>query len=706
MATLEKIRNRIGVLAAILIGFSLLAFILGDLLTSGQSIFRQSQMNVGVINGNSIRYEEYNALVEEMSNIYKANMNTQALDETMMENVREQVWQQLLQENILGPENKKLGIAVSSEELYNMVAGPNPHPFVRQIFVNPQTRQFDPSFAIQFLKAFNAGELSEEQAAQWKFYENELYREKLAEKYNTLVAKGMYVTSLQTREGYKEMSRLANVRFIGKRYSEVSDSLIKVTDKDLRAYYNDHKTGFQQDASFDLEYVSFDIVPSEADFAAAQKWINDIREDFSAADDPAGFVNANSDESYVDRYFKKEELTPPIDSFAFAAKPGTTFGPFFTDNSFRLVRLIETGLVPDSVRARHILVQPAAQTTEAMNRAKKLADSLEQVIRKGADFTALAMRFSADEGSKTKGGDLGWFTEGRMIKPFSDAAFSMQKNEVKVVETQYGYHVLQVTDVGPKVKKAKIAQLVRRVEASKETYERIYEQANRFAFTNNTGEKFEKAVKEQNLVPRYAMSIKPSDTRISGLESPREIIRWAMEAKVNDVSSVMQAGNRFIVARVTAVRKAGIAPFEQVKQQIEIAVSRIKKGEYLAEQIQKKIADHPTLDQLALAENLPVNEANNVSFTATTIAGAGFEPALTGTIAAWPANKLSKPVIGNNGVYVFEITSVQEPAEPDQMALTMQKSRMESMYQMRAGYESFEALKKLTKIEDNRARFY
>lgn len=179
-----------------------------------------------------------------------------------------------------------------------------------------------------------------------------------------------------------------------------------------------------------------------------------------------------------------------------------------------------------------------------------------------------------------------------------------------------------------------------------------------------------------------------------------------MEAKVNDVSSVMQAGNRFIVARVTAVRKAGIAPFEQVKPQIEIAVTRIKKGEYLAEQLQKKMADHPSLDQLALAENLPVNEANNVSFAATTIAGAGFEPALTGTIAAWPANKLSKPVIGNNGVYVFEITSVQEPSEPDQLAITMQKNRMESMYQMRAAYESFEALKKLSKIEDNRARFY
>jgi len=706
MATLEKIRNRIGVLAAVLIGFSLLAFILGDLLTSGQSIFRQSQMNVGVINGNSIRYEEYNALVEEMSNIYKANTNSQALDETMMENIREQVWQQLLQENVLGPEFKKLGIAVSSEELYNMVAGPNPHPFVRQIFVNPQTRQFDPSYAIQFLKAFNAGELTEEQAAQWKFYENELYREKLAEKFNALVAKGFYVTKLQTQEGYREMSRLANVRFIGKRYTDVSDSLINISDKDLREYYNEHKAGFQQDASFDLEYVAFDIVPSEADFAAAQKWINDIKNDFVEAEDPAGFVNANSDESYVDRYFKKEELTHPVDSFAFAAKPGTTYGPFFIDNSYRMVRLIETGMVPDSVKARHILIQPTDQTTEAVNRAKKLADSLEQVIRKGADFTSLAMRFSADEGSKTKGGDLGWFTEGRMIKPFSDAAFSMQKNEVKVVETQYGYHVLQLTDVGPKVRKVKIAQLIRKVEASKETYERIYEQANRFAFTNNTGEKFEKAVKEQNLVPRFAMSIKPTDTRISGLESPREIIRWAMEAKMNDVSPVMQAGNRFVVARVTAIRKAGIAPFEQVKSQIEIAVTRIKKGEYLAEQLQKKIADNPSLDQLALAENLPVNEANNVSFAATTIAGAGFEPALTGTIAAWPSNKLSKPVIGNNGVYVFEITSLQEPAEPDQLATTMQKSRMESMYQMRAAYESFEALKKLSKIEDNRARFY
>lgn len=706
MATLEKIRNRIGVLAAVVIGLSLLAFILGDLLTSGQSIFRQSQMNVGVINGNSIRYEEYNALIEEMSNIYKANMNSQALDETMMENIREQVWQQLLQENILGPEYKKLGIAVSSEELYNMVAGPNPHPFVRQIFVNPQTRQFDPSFAIQFLKAFNAGELSEEQAAQWKFYENELYREKLAEKFNILVAKGLYVTKLQTKEGYKEMSRLANVRFIGRRYSEISDSLINVTEKDLRSYYTDHKNSFQQDASFDLEYVTFDIVPSEADFAAANKWINDIRNDFISADDPAGFVNANSDESYVDRHFKKEELAHPVDSFAFAATPGTTFGPYFTDNSFRLVRLIETGMFPDSVRARHILIQPASQTAEAVNRAKKLADSLEQVIRKGSDFMALAMRFSADEGSKTKGGDLGWFTEGRMIKPFSDAAFSLQKNETKVVETQYGYHVLQVTDIGPKVKKVKLATLVRKVEASKETYERIYEQANRFAFTNNTGEKFEKAVKEEKLVPRYAMSIKPTDTRISGLESPREIIRWAMEAKVNDVSPVMQAGNRFIVARVTAIRKAGIAPFDQVKPQIEVAVTRIKKGEYLADQLKKKIADNPSLDQLALAENLPVNEANNVSFAATTIAGAGFEPALTGTIASWPANKLSKPVIGSNGVYVFEITSIQEPSEPDQLAITIQKNRMASMYQMRAGYESFEALKKLSKIEDNRARFY
>jgi peptidyl-prolyl cis-trans isomerase D len=352
------------------------------------------------------------------------------------------------------------------------------------------------------------------------------------------------------------------------------------------------------------------------------------------------------------------------------------------------------------------LIQPSGQTTEAVNQAKKLADSLEQVIRKGADFTSLAMRFSADEGSKTKGGDLGWFTEGKMIKPFSDAAFSMQKNEVKVVETQYGFHVLQVTDIGTKLKKVKIATLIRKVEASKETYERIYEQANRFAFTNNTGDKFEKAVKEQSLVPRYAMSIKPTDTRISGLDSPREIIRWAMEAKVNDVSPVMQAGNRFIVARVTASRKAGIAPFEQVKPQIEMAVSRIKKGEYLAEQWKKKMADHTTLDQLALSENLPVNEATNVSFATTTIAGVGFEPALTGTIAAWPANKISHPVIGNNGVYVFEITSVQEPSEPDQLVLAMQKSRMASMYQMRAGYESFEALKKLSRIEDNRARFY
>jgi len=707
MATLEKIRNRIGILAAVIIGLAMLAFILGDLFTSGQSIFRQSQMVVGQINGNSIKIDEFNAMVEEMTNIYKTNMNRDAVDENTQENIREQVWQEVVQDNIMVDEFKSLGLAVSSEELYQMVTGPNPHPFIRQIFVNPKTGQYDPSLAVQFLKAFDANQLSDEQVAQWKFYENELHREKLLEKYNTLVSKSMVVSKLELQQDYKDMTRLSNVRYISMRINDVADSLVKVTGKDLKSYYEKHKANYNQEASCDMEYVTFELKPSDADFQVAQKWIDDIQEDFTKADDIKAFVNANSDVPYVDQNFKKGQLSQPQDSFAFAAKPGEVYGPFFSDNNYHLLKLAEVNFLPDSVRARHILIQPTAKTADAVKKAQQLADSLKTVLQKnGSEFGALALKYSADDGSKAKEGDLGWFEDGKMVKPFNDAAFKAKKGEIQVVETQFGYHILQVTDRSPEVKKVKLADLIRKVEPSKETYERIYEQASQFAFTNNTAEKFDKALKDKGIAPKYAMNVRPNDSRISGLESPRELVRWANDAHVGDVSGVIQLENHFVVAKLNATRQAGIAPLEQVKSEIEIAVMKEKKGEYLSQKLQEEITNNPTLDKLATATNQTVGEANDISFASNTVGSIGFEPALVGTVAAWPANKLSKPVIGNAGVYVFETTSVQEPKEADETSLSYQKNRMMSMYAMRANYETFEALKKLAKIKDNRAKFY
>jgi peptidyl-prolyl cis-trans isomerase D len=705
MATLEKIRSKMGVLAAAVIGLSLLAFILGDFFDSRQSFINQSRMNAGEVNGKSIRIDEYNSRVEETTTIYKAMYGNENVDEAMQENIKETVWQQLVQEYVMSDQFEKTGLAVTSEELYEMVQGSNPHQIAQQFFTNRETGMYDRSRAVQFLKALNAKQLSPEQEQIWLFMEREMHREKMLEKYNNLVSKGLYVTKLQSKLEFQGSARKADIRIVSERYNQLPDSTVKFSTRDMKKYYRAHKEEFKQEPSRDIDYITYDIRPTDADYEAAQKWINDLSEEFKTVDSPKDFVNANSDVPFADKNFKQGELTGVADSFAFAAKIGETYGPVFEDESFKTMRLAEINSLPDSVKARHILIQPTANTPEAAKAAQELADSIKGLIEKGQDFATLAMTYSADNGSKIKGGDLGWFKDGAMVKPISDAAFAAKTGVVETVSSQYGIHILQVTERGKETKKVKIAILVRKVEPSKETYDNIYETASKFAANNNTSEKFEAATVKENISKRVAMNIRPGDTRISGLESPRELIRWAYDSKQGAVSGVIALNNKFVIARLTAVRKDEIAPFDQVKSDLETRVRREKKGELLSAKLSAELGKSSSIDALSTALNLKVEEANGVSFSSNAIGSIGFEPAVIGTVSVSEANKLSKPVIGNNGVYIFEVRQVEEAKEADDNTLNMQKSRMQSMSQMRANYESFEALKTLAHVVDNRSAF-
>jgi peptidyl-prolyl cis-trans isomerase D len=400
MATLQNIRNRGGLMVAIVIGLALGAFILGDMLNSGSKLMRPSQLKIAEIDGESIQYPDFQKKVEELSEIYKMNTQQTQIDENTWEQIREQVWQGYLQENILGKATEKLGITVSSEELFDLVQGNNPHPIIQQLFKNQQTGQVDKSTILQFLKSLETN-ATPQQKSYWLYIENQIKQDKLRTKYNNLVSKGLYVTSDEAKKSLEARNQNANIQYVVLNYSSVPDADVKVSDSELEEYYNKHKDEYKQEKTRKIEYVTFDVLPSAADNAATQKWITDAKTEFASVQDNKQYISVNSESPFDPSFFKKEELSPTLAEWAFTAQQGEIYGPYFENNAYKLAKIDQFKMLPDSVQASHILINP--QTAGSLPKAQALADSIKKLLENGADFSQLAIKYSEDKGSAIKG---------------------------------------------------------------------------------------------------------------------------------------------------------------------------------------------------------------------------------------------------------------------------------------------------------------
>lgn len=707
MATLQTIRNRAGLLIAIVIGFSLAAFILGDLLQSGSSILQRNQLEVGEINGQSIQYPEFQKKAEELAEIYKQNTQQSQLDENSWSQVREQTWQTMVQEIVMSDVYKKLGIEVCSDELFDMLQGANLHPIVQQLFRNPNTGQVDRGAVVNFLKNLDTN-VAPEQRAYWLYLEQQIVSERMQSKYAGMVGKGLYVTTPEAQQSISSRSKLVDFSYVALNYSAVADSSVKVSEKELKDYYNEHKSDFKQEKNREIEYVTFTIKPSAADFKDAENWIANIKNDFTSAPDNVQFVNSNSDVSFNGAWYKKETLPAAVGAWIFdeGAKENEVYGPYFENDAYFLAKVDTLAMLPDSVKARHILLRVTTQ--EELAGAQKLADSLKTVVEKGGDFSALAMRYSTDQGSAVNGGDLGWFGRGQMVKPFEDAAFNNAKNGVSVAISQFGVHVVQTTDKGKPSLQAQVAFLVHNVVPSTRTEQEIYSQASKFASTNNTSEKFNAAVVAEKLNKRVA-SVSETDLNIVGLENARILVRAAYEAEVGDIlktsqeSPIFELGSNFVIGVLTKATEEGEATFEDAKTRIELAVVKQKKAELLVKKAADAASGKSDIYSIASALGTDVKNATNIDFNGYSIPGLGMEPALIGTVTAMEANKLSKPVEGNNGVYVAMVTSVSQNADP---GVKNEQTRLAQSIFYRAASQAVESQRKKAEITDKRAKFY
>ena len=701
MATLQKIRNRAGIAIAIFIGMALAAFILGDAFKSGSSIMRGKQMELAEIAGNSVSYQEFQNKVDELTEIYKMNSGKTTVDQNTLEQIKEQTWQGLVRNLAMKDIYDNLGIGVSPQETWDLTQGKNPSPIIQSIFRDPNTGTINRPALIQFLKYQQTNSAGKEHN-YWLFIENQIVEERSFGKYNDLLSKGIYITNDEAKDDLKGRNRQVNIQFVAKAYASVPDNNITVSQDELKKYYESHTDNYKEDNSRKIEYVSFPVVASKADEDKLIKWINGIKAEFATVEDPAAYVNINSDKPFDASFFKKGELSPELGEFAFNGKVGDIYGPYKEKNSWKLAKILKFEDLPDSVEARHILIKVNSQ--EELAKATKSIDSLKNLIVKGAKFEDVAKANSQDPGSANKGGDLGWFRRGMMVKPFEQAAFFGKLNDLQVINTQFGVHLIQVTKRGLTVKNVQLATIDRNIAPSSQTYQATYTLASKFVSENQDQKKFEAAVAAQGLNKKLA-DVRENDKDIPGLDNSRVLIRAAYKAEVGSliVSSegtpIFEMGDQFVVAVLNGIQKEGIASLNTVKSSIELAVKKEKK----AQELISKMTGKTDLTQLASELGVSVLEAQNLNFDSNSIPGVGNEPAIVGAAEVLQLNQVSKPIKGNNGVYVVKVTAVTQGTDQD---LSSEKFRLAAGINYRANTEAFEALKEDAKIIDKRAKFY
>ncbi len=703
MSALQFLREKAGVLVAGLIGLSLFIFVISDFFGSGRNQSRRMQKyyEIGEIAGERISYQDYQTRLENLLEIYKMSGRS-SIDEATTESLREQIWQQMVREKILDSQYDKLGIGVSTEELDQMVLGNNTHPVVQQLFTDPQTGMFNKSFLVNFLKQT---EVDDAARRYWLFFEDEIVNDRLNTKYNALVSKALYVTTKHAEFDSLLSGNNADFSYVMKNYASIADSTVNVSESDLQAYYDSHKSNYKRTALRDIEYVTFDVVPSEDDIKAAEEWINKTKTEFAESANPVEFINLTADTRHIGFFVPLSDVPDTLKDFVRQEDKKTVFGPYQEDGSYKLARLIDVADRPDSVHARHILLSPNQARTMAM--AKTQADSLIGLIRKGSPFEAIALTSSDDQGSAQLGGDLGWFPEGRMVVPFNNACFTTKKGDIVTVETTFGIHIIEILDRSKSTRKYDIGIVDRKILAGSATNQRIYNEAAMFAGNNDTYDKFNKSVAEKGLNKRVSGDISPLQKTLPGLENPRILIMSLFQAESgkiildNNNQAVFEVDNKYVVGYCTKVQEEGIAKLTDVVNDIRFAVVKDKKADIISEEFNSK--KEKNLDQISQEMNLPVQEATGINFRSYTVQGAGTEPALIAAASAGKQGAVEGPVKGINGVFMLTVNNIVPSAQEDAAVL---RDRLKSTFEMRGMYEAYEALRKKAEIVDRRYKFY
>ncbi len=699
MAILGKIRQRSLVLI-IVIAMALFSFVLADLFRTGGG--GKAETVVATVNGNDIKREDFMRKVENLQRQLGPSLSsTQAMN---------RIWDQELRKAILEEQYEKLGLAVEREQMRELIKQ-NLSNF--EEFKN-DAGLFDENKLNEFIA--NLRDIAPEPAflgaspityESWTNFENDISAGGLYQTYFNMVKAGLTTTLYEGELEHKLENDKVDIRYVQIPYSSIPDSLVEVTKSDVAEYVNRNPNKYKVEESRDLYYIEFKEEPSEKDDEEAKNRVIELSQNdgFSDLENIGAFINNNSDLPFSDRFLFKDKMPLNLVDSVFQLNVGETYGPYKQDNVYVITKVIEEKQIPDSVKVRHILIphvgatRADASVTKSVEEAEKTADSILRAIKSGKKFLDL-LELSSDKVSNERDGEIEFDYDAGMAPEFKDFSFENKPGSIDVVQTSFGFHVIEVLEQNSPQRTVKIANLGIEVEPSEETVDEVFNRTSKFEIAIADRD-FQEVAEESGYTVKPVSSIKALDENIPGLGAQRSMVRWAFEdgVKIGDFRRFNLSSGGYAVAILSAINKAGTMDNEKASVTALPEIRKEKKARMIREKISAT-----TLQELATNQGQTVRTAVSLNMKNPTLSGAGREPLIIGAAFGLEEGAVSGLIDGSNGVYMIEVTKKTPAAElPSYQAIA---NRLTTTKATAANTALYNALKEAAEIEDNRASFY
>lgn len=712
MSLIQDISEKYAKWAVGAIALALLGFILMDAFAGG-STFGQNTTTIGSVNRVKIDYIDFEKKVKAQEEFQQSQGFP--MGEGSRQQIIESVWNQEVNQMLMNAEIEKAGLVIGKKELNDILFGKNPPGDLQQRFSDPNTGVYDAASARQFIDQIKKSRNQADRQQLNQYLINlELTRQN--EKYSELLTNSIHYPKWLLEKQNTDNSQIARIAYVAIPYTTIADSLAKITDKEINDYIGRHKEEFKQTETRSIAYVMFDAAPTAADSAAVKTQVEQLKEEFINTQDAGTFIaRYGSSVQFYDGFIGKSKIQIPFRDSIFALSQNEVFGPYLDGFSYVLAKMIDAKVMPDSVKAKHILIQTADLQSGTVIlddiTAKRKIDSLDLAIKNGASFDQLAKTMSDDNkgpdgGSAAKGGDLGYFASGQMVKAFNDFCFEGKKGDRKVVKTEFGYHLVEITDQKNFELAYKIAYFAKPVFASQETDNNASHEANLFAGNNRDQNSFdanhEKTPKIKGTNKLVATDIKANDFNIPGLGTSRAFVKEIYKTDKGKMLQPHRVGDKYVVALVTEINEEGTQKADRARPAVEPLLRNKKK----AEMIIKKLGAISSLEAVASAEGQVVQLADSIRLSGASNLVLGHENKVIGA-AFNPANKNKVVAIpGQWGVYVIRIDNIGATAV-ENANIEEQRRVLQAQDKQRARFSSpANVLRKAAKIKDNRANFY